>query len=278
MAVDVVQRRLPLVRDLGFVFRLSDTTATLLVASSIAGLLYGPRGWWYDPNPATFPAFLGQDVVTLFFAVPLLVGSSFAARRGSLRGVLCWMGAFFHVAYSYYFYVIGGRFNAFFPVYIAIVSMGAYGALALLFSLDLPRLPAYVDRAPVRDLSAFFVVTALAFAGLWLSKIDAHLRLGTELDAVARAVIAIDGVVLLPLFFYGGQAIRRRDPLGYALAGLLLVQATATFLTLIVNTTIAARWGQPTDDLQTVAYGIGLVAAATLLVWFFECVRNEAPI
>ena len=89
MALGVLQSRLPLVRDLGLVFRLSDVTTTLLIASSIAGIAYGPRGWWYDPNPATLPAFLGQDVVTLLFAVPLLAGSSFAARRGSLRGVLC---------------------------------------------------------------------------------------------------------------------------------------------------------------------------------------------
>ena len=94
-----------------------------------------------------------------------------------------------------------------------------------------------------------------------------------ELDTVSRVVMAIDGVVLLPLLFYGGRALARRDPLGYALGGLLLVKATATFLTLIVNTLIAARWGRAADGLETVAYGIGFVGALTLLVWFLECVR-----
>ncbi len=60
--------------------------------------------------------------MTLIVGIPLLLGSSFLARRGSLRALLCWMGAFFYIAYWYYFYVIGGRFNAFFPLYIAIVS------------------------------------------------------------------------------------------------------------------------------------------------------------
>jgi hypothetical protein len=271
-----VRHPLPLVRDLSLVFRLTDATATLLAASSIAGLVYGPRGWWYDPDPATLPAFLGQDVMTLVFGLPLLLGSAFFARRGSLRGVLCWMGAFFYIAYSYYFYVIGGRFNAFFPLYIAIASMGTYGALALLFSLDLRRLPAYVDRPPSGLISGFFVVTALSFAGLWLSRIDAHLVAGTELDRVSRVVIAIDGVVLLPLLFYGGRAIARRDPLGYALAGLLLVKATATFLTLIVNTAIASRWGRSAYGVETFAYVIGFVGALTLLVWFLECVDSGA--
>jgi hypothetical protein len=274
MAVISASRTIPLTRDLSLVFRLTRAIVVLLLASSVAGLLYGPRGWWYDPNPATFPAFLGQDLITLVLAVPLLIASSVLARRGSLRGALCWMGMLFYVAYSYYFYVVGGRFNAYFPLYIAVVSMGTYGALAILFSLDLTRLPARFDRLPVRLIGLYFVVLALAFAGMWLSMVDAHLVAGAQLDAVSRAVIAIDGVVLLPLLFFAGRALARRDPLGYALAGLLLVKATATFLTLIVDTAIAARWGQPVDVMQSADYAIGLACALTLLVWYLRCIRE----
>ena len=276
MATLTARHSLPLTRDLGLVCRLTDATATLLVASSIAGLLYGPGGWWYDPDPATLPAFLGQDVMTLIVGMPLLLGSSFLARRGSLRALLCWMGAFFYIAYSYYFYVIGGRFNAFFPIYIAIVSMGVYGALALFFALDLAQLPARFNRPPLTLISTFFIVTALSFAGLWLSAVDTHLMAGTQLDTVSRVVMAIDGVVLLPLLFYGGRALARRDPVGYALGGLLLVKVTATFLTLIVNTVIAGQWGRAADGLQTFAYSVGFVAALTLLVWFMACVTTDA--
>src|SRR5687768_13930607 len=244
---------LPLQHDLVLVSRMTHLIVPLLLASSIAGLLYGPRGWWYDTDLATLPAFLGQDVMTLVVVVPLLVASSMLARRGSLRGLVCWMGALFYVAYAYYFYVIGGRFTVYFPLYIALVSMGIYGALAVLFSLDLSRLPAHFQRVPVRSISVFLVVTALFFAGLWLSILETHFTLGTTLDPVSRAVIAIDGVVLLPLLFYAGRALARREPLGYALAGLLLVKATATFLTLIVTTAIAAQGGRPADSIQTAA-------------------------
>lgn len=276
MATLTTRQPLPLTRDLALAFRLTDATATLLVGSSIAGLLYGPRGWWYDANPATLSAFLGQDIMTLIVGAPLLVGSAFLARRGSLRALLCWMGAFFYIAYSYYFYVIGGRFNALFPLYIAIASMGVYGALAVFSALDLPRLPERFVRPPLTLISAFFVVTALSFAGLWLSVIDQHLVVGTAIDPVSRVVIAVDGVVLLPLLFYGGRALARREPIGYALAALLLVKATATFLTLIVTTAIARRWGYSPDRLQTFAYCVGFVGALTLLVWFLECVRSDA--
>jgi hypothetical protein len=261
---------------LRLVSRMNHVIITLLVGSSIAGLLYGPRGWWYGADPATLPAFIGQDVVTLLFAVPLLLVSSMMARHGSVRGMLCWMGALFYIAYSYYFHVIGGRFNAFFPLYIALVSMGTYGALAILFALDLERLPAAFARAPVRLVSAYLIVTALGFAGLWLAILDRHYVMGTALDPVARTVIAIDGVVLLPLLFYAGRALRRREPIGFALAGLLLVKAAATFLTLLVNLAVARWWGQPGDPVQTAAYAAGFAGAAALVVWYFRSMDAAA--
>jgi hypothetical protein len=269
---------LPLTRPLALPFRLTHAVATLALATSIAGLLYGPRGWWYDPDPATLPAFLGQDAMMLLVGVPLLVSSAWLASRGSLRGTICWMGAFFYVAYSYYFHVVGGRFTVYFPLYIALVSMGTYGALAVLFSLDLRRLEARFDRPPAGIIGAYFTVTALAFAGLWLSVIEAHVRRGTPLDPVARAVIAIDGVVLLPLLFFGGRALRRRDPLGLALAGLLLVKTAATLLTLIAATWVASRWGRPLDWIQTGAYVIGFAGAAVLLGWYLRAIRPASVV
>ena len=273
MAVVTAPRPLPLQHDLALVSRITHVAILLLLAASIAGLVYGPRGWWYDADPATLPAFLGQDAVSLLLAAPLLLVSSMLARRGSLRGLLCWMGALFYLAYSYYFYVIGGRFNIYFPLYIALVSLGTYGALAILFSLDLSRLPGCFERLPARLISAYLSVTALVFTGMWLALLEAHYIRGMTITPVARAVIAVDGVVLLPLLLYGGRALARREPIGYALAGPLLLKAAATFLTLIATTTVAARWGQPIDALQTTLYAIGLVGAAALLASYLRAIH-----
>jgi hypothetical protein len=276
MATIPAPRTLPSGDNLRLVARMTHALVVLLLTSSIAGLFYGPRGWWYDPDPSTLPAFLGQDVITLALAVPLLVASSMLARRGSLRGLICWMGVLFYVAYSYYFYVVGARFTVYFPLYIAVVSMGAYGALALLFSIDLPRLPARFAGLPVRLLATYLMVTALCFAGLWLAVLEASYVRGVALGAVPRAVIAIDGVILLPLLFFGGRALARRDPVGYALAGMLLFKSSATFLTLLVNTAIAARWGQAVDGVQTVAYLAGFTGGATLLIRYLRSI-TAAP-
>src|SRR5688572_18180608 len=122
--------------SIGLVFRLTRVLVALLCVSSIGGLRLGRRGW-YAAEAVTFPSFIGQDAITLVLGVPLLARTTRLASRGSMRGLLCWMGALFYVAYSYAFYLLGARITPLFPLYIAIVSIGMYGALALLFSLDL---------------------------------------------------------------------------------------------------------------------------------------------
>jgi hypothetical protein len=47
--------------------------------TSVAGLVFGQRGL-YVPDPATMPAFLGQDALSLIVGLPLLLGAVTHAR------------------------------------------------------------------------------------------------------------------------------------------------------------------------------------------------------
>jgi hypothetical protein len=266
---------LPVKHSVGPVFRMTGLLVALLGVSSICGLTLGRHGW-YDTEAATFPAFVSQDAVTLVLGAPLLAGTAWLARRGSLRGLLCWTGTLFYIAYSYSFYLLGARVTPLFPVYIGIVSIGMYGTLALLFSLDLPNLAARVDsRMPVRGMSGFLMAIAIFFAGLWLWLTGMGVANDVQLDLVTRTVIAVDGVVLLPLLFFGGLWLWRRTPIGFALAGLLLMKVTATFLTLLINSAVTAAWGHAVDSVQTTAFLIGFAVALAQLLWFLRHV--DAP-
>jgi hypothetical protein len=263
---------LPLRRDAAFAHRLTWAVAALLTVASASGLLFG-AAVLYDTDPM-LPVLLAQDAVGLFVGVPLLLGSAWLARRGSTRGLLVWMGALFYVAYFWYFYVIGVRVTVLFPVYIAIVSMSLFGVLYLFFALDAEEVKHRVTpRMPVRLTAGFLIGTAVFFALLWLGLVASHLAAGTELDAVSQYVIAIDGVVLLPLAFFGGVWLWQRRALGFALAGILLVKVAATFLTLIA-TTLMSLATVPPDPVQTSAYGVGLIVASALLVF---CLRAVGP-
>jgi hypothetical protein len=152
-----------------------------------------------------------------------------------------------------------------------------YGALILAFSIDLQRITSHFNRyTRIRLIGGFLIALALFFAVMWLTLIIVTVATQTEMDDVPRFVIAIDGVVLLPLSFFGGLWLWRREPLGYVLAGLLLVKVTATTLTLVVNTLLITKAGLPLDLFQLILYFLVMLFSAALLVSYFRCVDTKA--
>jgi hypothetical protein len=263
---------LPVTRDLSLASAATWAVEALLVISSVLGLSAGSR--LYDPAAATYPAFLGQDIMSLVVGVPVLAAASWSARAGSVRALVVWMGALFYTAYSYYFYVAGAPFSPLFPAYVAVVSMSAYGALYLLFATDLPIVRArFAASLPVRATAAFLMGLALGFAVLWAALIAARAIAGHDLDMVSRTVIALDGVVLLPLLFMSGLWLRRREPLGFVVSGLLLVKTSLTFMTLLTATALTAAWGFSVDAAQTMAFSLSLVMGGYFLFRYVQALK-----
>jgi hypothetical protein len=83
-------------------YTLSVLIAVLATIASAGGLLLNGL---YRDNAFVTTTWLGNDAVTLFLAVPLLVGSLFFSGRGSLKAQLIWMGALDYMLYNYAFYL-----------------------------------------------------------------------------------------------------------------------------------------------------------------------------
>lgn len=258
---------LPVIRSLTVSYVLSVSVAILLVITSVAGLLFGQQGF-YEPDPATLPTFLGQDAVTLMAGLPLLLGSMWAARRGSLRGLLLWLGALFYFAYSYAYYAT--VFNAFFLVYIAIISMSLYGLLFLLLSVDAEAVRTrFSDRTPTRLTGGFLAMMMGLFGLAWDASIAATLGAGADPTAVQRIVWPLDLVVAFPAGFWGGVWLWRRQPLGYVVAPLLLLKLGLLGCTLSLNAWLVTRWGMTLDPF-TPGYAIGGMISLLLAVLFLR--------
>lgn len=257
-------------RDLRFASVISRFAAALLLVSAAAGLALGARSL-YASDPMRI-ALIAQDAVAIVFGLPLLVLSARSARRGSARGLVSWMGALFYVAYFWFFNVVGVQFGPLLPVHIAIVSLAMYGALYLFVGLNPDAIKARFSlQLKARSIAVFLMGTASIFAVAWLALIVNRARAGAGLDPVTRLAVAVDGVVLLPLMFFGGLWLWRSQPLGYALAAMLLVKSVATFLTLAVTSFVTWSAGGRVAPLEFAAYGIGLVIASMLL---FNCLAS----
>lgn len=74
-----------------------DLIAILAALASAGGLLC--KGLYRD-NAFVTTTWLGNDAVTLFLAVPILVAALFFSARGSLRAQLVWLGMLDYVLYG----------------------------------------------------------------------------------------------------------------------------------------------------------------------------------
>ena len=71
-------------------FVISLLVAILAALASAGGLLF--KGLYRD-NAFVTTTWLGNDAITLFLAVPILVAALIYSARGSLRAQLLWLGA-----------------------------------------------------------------------------------------------------------------------------------------------------------------------------------------
>ena len=270
-------RVLPTSRLPGVVSVLSVVIATVLLATSVAGLSFGTRGL-YRPDPATLPTFLGQDALSLVVGLPLLIGSMRLARRGSLRGLLLWAGALFYFAYSYSFYVLSPEFNALYVAYLAIVSMSLYGLLALLFSVDADAVKArFAARTPVHLIGGFMMFMALLLGVKWVGGILGALQAGVTPAHKDIVVWALDLVVALPALFWAGAWLWRKQPLGFVVAGLMLLKAAFVGITLVVDSYLVTLWGEPLDPMLPAYAVIGLGGLAFLVVYLRAVLPISSP-
>jgi hypothetical protein len=203
---------------------------------SAAGLAWGSTGL-YGVNPhqalgvrastagVLVPGFLAQDVFNLVVGLPILIGSLWLARRGSLMGLLLWAGALFNIVYTYAHYLIGAPFSGLFLGYAAIVVLSAYATIGLLASFDGDTIRKRLAGAvPPRIVGGIVVALALLTivqdAG---GAVATALAGDAPLDPAARGVWTADLTLAVPAMLVVGGLLWRRAALGYvAAAGLLL--------------------------------------------------------
>jgi len=259
---------LPLTRSVTLPLVTSLLTAGLLVVTSVAGLLLGQHGL-YRTDPRTLPAFLAQDGITLAIGLPILLGSLWQARRGSVRGLLVWMGLLFYFAYSYAYYLLSPEFNVLYLAYIAIVSMSGYSLLYLLLSVDADAIKdRFSARTPVRLAAGFLMVMALVMSAKWITGIIGSLSGRPTPTPVELGVYPMDLVIAFPAMFWGGVWLWRREPLGFVVGALLLMKAAAIGVGLVVASWLVTVWGAPLDPMipgyATVGLGAGALAVMYL--------------
>jgi hypothetical protein len=227
--------------------------------------LYG-QGWYRLDTPIAAVGFMAADAVTLIAAIPLLVIATLLYRRGSLRGGLLLSGALAYFLYNYGSVAFGAMYNNLFLVYVAIFSASLFGLILVLTSFDASTLPAcFSARLPGRGISLFLIVSGVILMLVWivLSIIPALLQGTAPLEVAFYTTFTtavIDIAIVAPALIVSGMLLRRRDPIGYLLAPMLLVFT----VTLGLNLT-AAGIAQLATDVISVGQALGFTVPFVIL-------------
>jgi hypothetical protein len=244
---------------------------------ALAGLLW--RGQYRDVEWIKL-SWLGNDAVTLFVAVPLLLWAQGRARRHSPRDRLMAVGVVAYAAYNSAFYLFGARLNVYFPLYILLVLASAS---ALTLSLrQLTSNATLLHFMPGRAASwcgAALCAIGSCLGAIWLAFWAAHVFAGRptpiEPDAF-RLVTALDLTVVVPAMIISGTLLWRGHRLGFVLAPVASVLGTLYLLVLSVNTALSIRHGQSQAPGELVIWVPCLAALAAIAATLLTSVRPPA--
>jgi hypothetical protein len=251
--------------------------STGVLASSLYGLL--AEAPYRSLPEATVLGARAQDACSMVVAVLLVVLAVRPVLRSS--AFLVRLGLLGYLAYSYLIYVSGVPMNRMFLVYVAIVAMAGAGFLAGVVDV-LEHPPA---SRPTRRLRLgtgwFLIVTAVLFAGLWLSVL-LPVALGGGAPATQGVggtpypVFWLDLAVALPAIAAVGTMLVLRRPVGPPLAVVALIKIITLFAALWAGPVVALATGQ---DLHLGPDAgpslVLLVVSSWLAVRWLRCFRAE---
>lgn len=228
-------------------YTLSIIIAFLATIASVGGLFLNGL---YRDNAFVTTTWFGNDAVTLFLAVPILVGAMVFSAKGSLKAQLVWMGALDYMLYNYAFYLFGAAFNAFFLIYTALLALSIIALIFGLINLDVNGIrEKFRERTPVKWIGGYFLFVAFGLSAVYLLQSISFIFTGqlpsivTISEHPTSVVFALDLTLLVPWLVVGALWLMKRQPWGYVVAGILSVKGPLYTLILAVNTVLVMNAG-----------------------------------
>lgn len=251
--------------------KISYLIAGLALIASAGGILIDGL---YRGTAFVVSTWLGNDLVTLAVAVPLLLGATLLTACGSARAQLVWIGMLDYMLYNFGFYLFGTAFNWFFFIYVLLFALSIWALILALMSLDVEQVSAsFSPHTPVKMIAGF-----MAFVGISLSVIYFLQWLGfvltNELPAIVtmtghptNLVFALDLTIVVPVMLVGAVLLWRRQPWGYVLAAMGNVKGAVYMLALSAATFTAYQAGTVDSMVEVglwLSIGVGSVIAVVV--------------
>jgi len=226
---------------------------------------------------------VGQDLVDLLVAVPLLLVSFYHAAKGNRLFTLIYGGTLFYILYSFIIYCFGVHFNQFFLLYCLTLSLALYAFIILFSDLRVRKPELWFEKAPVNLVSVYMIVIACVFYILWLKSIvPAIIHNEVPKDVADYALLVnpvhvIDLVFALPGLIVGAVLIRRNLGMGYIIASFALVFMVLLTLALAAMVLVLVMRGISEDFTIAIVFAVLFVISIGISLVFFRKLKRKVP-
>jgi hypothetical protein len=203
----------------------------------------------------------------------LLGASLLLARRGSIRGLLLWLGMLGYGAYNYAYYMLGAALNAFFPLYVVALVLSVVTLILALSRIDVAGVAAHFRAKDARAHRRRLPRVRGGGAHLRLDGDVGGVRLRRSADACRdgglQLVAALDTTIMVPALAFGGVLLWRRNAWGYIVAAIAGIQGSLYLLVLSINSVVLIIRGlaeAPGELFQWGPLAVTTTAATALLL------------
>ena len=222
---------------------LSLIVIVLTVIASFGGIFVNNI---YRDNELIKAVWLGNDIVTLFIVIPIMIGALFFSLRNSLKAQLIWMGTLWYMVYNYIFYMYGAAFNKFFLLYVIIFTLSVYALILVLMKIDIKSLKQKISsKIPVKWISSYMLFFAIVIGGLWITQslsfvFTNEIPIGiTQTDNPAGVIFATDLSFLVSTLIVGAVLLRKRELWGYIISIIAMTKCLLYPFVLVIGGIIA---------------------------------------
>ena len=257
-------------------------TSIMAVALTLVSIFGGFFESTYErDHPSMAAQGMGQDIVDLFFVIPVLLVSLVFMLKKNKRATFLFGGTLMYILYSFIIYSLGIHFNNLFLLYCLILGCSLY--LFILYFSYLRNQDIkdwFEERVPIKSTGIYLITIAFLFYFLWLKDIIPAIKSNTipesvsEYHLLVNPVHVIDLAIALPGLIITSFLLFKRNKWGYILTPIFLVFTIILALALVGMAIMMKIKNISEDNIVVVIFLVLAAISSTFLFLFLRKLKK----
>jgi hypothetical protein len=187
----------------------------------------------YEDGEWANAQWLGQDIVTLIIALPLLLISIIQGFKSeNKKWFILNIGILLYFSYTYSFYVFAAKLTFLYLFHIPIYGLSVIGLVLSCIHIFSQKSSFYLPQKGLRiTIISYLSVIALMISFIWLSDIFSHLtnpehKSDTPYGEAPLIIYSLDLAIIIPLMLISAVLLYKRTNWGHIISGIILTKTS----------------------------------------------------